>query len=155
MLYQIILVIHNALRWLVLGSLLATLASAYSGWLRPRSYRPADQTLRVVATSIAHTQLIVGIYLYTISPIISYYWKFHPSFGEAREFSFFSLIHISLMLIAVVVMTVGSSTAKRLKNDRQKFKTTAIYFTIGLVIILVAIPWPFSPLATRPWIRLF
>ena len=155
MLYQIILVIHSIMRWLVLGSLLATLVSAYSGWLHPRSYRPSDQTLRVVATSIAHIQLLIGIYLYTISPIISYYWKFRPSFGEAIEFPFFSLIHISLMLIAVVVITVGSSTAKRLKNDQQKFKTTAIYFTIGLVSILMAIPWPFSPLVTRPWIRLF
>ena len=155
MLYQIILVIHNAMRWLVVGSLLAALMSAYSGWLRPRSYRAPDQTLRIIATSIAHTQLLIGVYLYTISPIISYYWKFHPSFGDAIEFPFFSLIHSSLMLIAVVVMTIGSSTAKRQKEDQQKFKTTVIYFTSGLVIILMAIPWPFSPLVTRPWVRLF
>lgn len=155
MVYSLVLVLHNALRWLVLGSLLATLVSGYSGWLRPRSYLSADQTLRVVATSIAHTQLLIGIYLYTISPIISYYWKEKPAFGDAPQFTFFGLIHISLMVTAIVLMTIGSSKAKREPEARQKFRTTAIYFTLGLVLILIAVPWPFSPLATRPWVRTF
>ena len=155
MVYPILLVLHNALRWLVLGSLLATLGSSYSGWLRVRPYRPVDQTLRIVASSIIHTQLLVGFYLYFISPIVKYYWKFHPSFRESPEFPFFSLIHIGLMFTSVIVVTIGSSLAKRRATAREKFKTTAIYFTIGLVLILLAIPWPFSPLAARPWSRTF
>lgn len=155
MVYPVLLVIHNALRWLVLGSLLATLVSGYSGWLRPRLYSSTDGTLRVVATSIAHTQLLVGLYLYTISPVVSYYWRSRPDLGESFEFSFFALIHIGLMFTSVVLMTIGSSLTKRQTNARQQFKTTAIYFTIGLVLILVAVPWPFSPLAARPWVRTF
>ncbi|AKD55959.1 hypothetical protein [Spirosoma radiotolerans] len=154
MVYPIVLVIHNAFRWLVLASLLAVLVSGYSGWLGGRSYRPADQTVRVVATSIAHTQLLIGFYLYAISPIVSYYW--HLGAGtDAPEFRFFGLIHIGLMFTSVIIMTVGSSKAKRQTDAKQKFKTTAIYFTIGLILILIAIPWPFSPLATRPWTRTF
>ena len=153
--YPVLLIIHNTLRWLVLGSLLATLVSGYWGWLRPRPYQSVDGTLRVVATSIAHTQLLVGLYLYTISPIISYYWTNRPSFGESPQFSFFALIHIGLMFTSVVVMTIGSSLAKRQTDARQRFKTTAIYFTVGLVLIAIAVPWPFSPLAARPWIRTF
>lgn len=155
MIYPIALVLHNAFRWLVLASLLAALVSAYAGWLRPRPYQPTDQTLRVVATSIAHTQLLLGFYLYAISPIIRYYWTNKPSFAEAAEFPFFGLIHIGLMFTAIIVMTVGSSKAKRQSDDRLKFQTTAVYFTIGLLLILVAIPWPFSPLAVRPWVRGF
>ncbi|MFD2574234.1 hypothetical protein ACFSUS_26605 [Spirosoma soli] len=154
MVYPIVLVIHNALRWLVLSSLLAALVSGYSGWLGSRSYQRADQTIRVVATSIAHTQLLIGFYLYAISPIVSYYWRFGAS-AEAPEFRFFSLIHIGLMFTSVIIMTVGSSKAKRQSDARQKFKTTAVYFTIGLILILIAIPWPFSPLAARPWTRGF
>jgi ABC-type Na+ efflux pump permease subunit len=153
MVYPIVLLLHNALRWLVLGSLLAALISSYAGWLRLRPYRSSDQTLRVVATSIAHTQLLIGFYLYVISPIVKYYWSFKPSFRESPEFPFFGLIHISLMFTAIIVMTVGSSKAKRQPTAQQKFKTTAIYFTLALLLILVAIPWPFSPLAMRPWIR--
>lgn len=89
MIYSILLVIHNALRWLVVGSLLASLGMSFSGLVRQRTYQPLDQTLRVVATSIAHTQLLVGFYLYAKSPIVSYYWKAHPTFADAREFPFF------------------------------------------------------------------
>lgn len=153
MIYSILLVIHNALRWLVVGSLLASLGMSFSGLLRQRTYQPIDHTVRVVATSIAHTQLLVGFYLYAKSPIVSYYWKAHPTFADAREFPFFSLIHIGLMIAAVVIMTIGSSKAKRQKLASEKFKTTAIYFAIALVIIFIAIPWPFSPLATRPLYR--
>lgn len=155
MIYSIALTLHNVFRWLVLGSLLATLTSAYSGWFSHRAYRPTDQALRIAATSIAHTQLLIGFYLYTISPIIRYYWAFKPSFRDSAEFPFFGFVHISLMLTAVVILTVGSGKAKRQAHDRQRFMTTAIYFTIGLVLILAAIPWPFSPLAARPWLRGF
>ncbi|GAB4040700.1 hypothetical protein [Spirosoma gilvum] len=155
MIYPILLVVHSALRWLVLGSLLTALGTSYSGWLRGRTYQRVDQTLRVLATSIAHTQLLVGFYLYSLSPIVSYYWKFSPNASQSPEFRFFSLIHIGLMFTAVVIMTIGSSKAKRQPTAQEKFKTTAIYFTITLLLILIAIPWPFSPLATRPWLRSF
>lgn len=155
MVYPAVLLIHTILRWLVLGSLLAALGSSFRGWLQNRPYRPIDQTLRIVATSIAHTQLLVGIYLYVISPVVNYYWRFRPGFTGSLEFPFFGFIHIGLMLTAVVIMTIGSSKAKRQTEAGQKFKTTAIYFTISLIIILLAIPWPFSPLAARPWLRNF
>ncbi|WP_375446432.1 hypothetical protein [uncultured Fibrella sp.] len=155
MIYPVILLIHSALRWLVLGSLVAVLASTYSGLLRLRPYSPVDQLLRVVATSIAHTQLLIGIYLYTISPLIRYYWPNRATSGDSPELSFFALIHSSMMLTAVILMTVGSSKAKRQTDAKQQFTTTAVYFTIGLLLILLAIPWPFSPLAARPWFRTF
>lgn len=154
MLYSSLLIIHNAFRWFVLVSILATLISSYSGWLRPRMYSAFDQTIRVTATSIVHTQLLIGFYLYFISPIVNYYWRFSPDAGQAPEFRFFSVIHISLMFTSVII-TVGSSLTKRKSTAHEKFKTTAIYFTLGLLLILIAIPWPFSPLAVRPWTRLF
>jgi hypothetical protein len=153
MLYSIALQAHNALRWVVLISLLGTLVSAYSGLLSRRPYTKTDQTWRVVATSVVHTQLLIGFYLYAVSPIIRYYWAEKPGFGTASEFPFFALIHLVFMLVAVVLMTVGSSKAKRQTVARQQFQTTATYFTVGLLLILLAIPWPFSPLAARPWLR--
>jgi drug/metabolite transporter (DMT)-like permease len=69
------------------------------------------------------------------------------------DFTFFSLIHIALMFAAIIVLTVGSAMAKRQGSDRQKFRTMLMWFIFALVIILIAIPWPFSPLAKRPLIR--
>ena len=153
MIYPILLLVHNALRWLVLVGLLASLGGSVWGWLRARPYQRIAQTLRVATTSLAHTQLLVGFYLYTKSPIVKYFWKFHPPYHEAPEFSFFGLIHIGLMLTSIVVMTIGSSKAKRQASAGEKFKTTVIYFGISLLLIFIAIPWPFSPLANRPLLR--
>jgi uncharacterized membrane protein YadS len=68
---------------------------------------------------------------------------------------FFKLIHIALMAVAVVVITIGSAKAKRADADKTKFRTMFIWFLAGLLLILIAVPWPFSPLANRPYLRLF
>jgi lauroyl/myristoyl acyltransferase len=48
-----------------------------------------------------------------------------------------------MMLIAIVLITIGSAKAKRQTDDSQKYKKLAIWFGIALVLILAAIPWPF------------
>jgi len=37
--------------------------------------------------------------------------------------------------------------------DKEKFKIMLLWYGIALIIILIAIPWPFSPLANRPYLR--
>jgi hypothetical protein len=63
--------------------------------------------------------------------------------------------HITMMAIAITVLTVGSVKAKRKPTDQQKFKTMAVWFTVALLIILSSIPWSFSPLIARPNFRSF
>jgi drug/metabolite transporter (DMT)-like permease len=57
------------------------------------------------------------------------------------------------MLVAVVVLTFGSALAKRQSEDADKFRMMLFWFVLALVIILAAIPWPFSPWIQRPLIR--
>jgi len=59
------------------------------------------------------------------------------------------------MTIAIVLLTIGSSVAKRQQTDRTKFRAMTIWFVLALLVIFAAIPWPFSPLANRPYFRLF
>jgi hypothetical protein len=59
------------------------------------------------------------------------------------------------MIIAIIIITIGSAKAKRKQAENEKFKTMAIWFTIGLLVILANIPWPFSPLTSRPYFRHF
>ena len=64
---------------------------------------------------------------------------------------FFGLLHLILMLIAIVLITLVSALAKRRLTDREKFRTMLVWFTIALLMIFIAIRWPFSPLANRPY----
>jgi uncharacterized membrane protein YfcA len=151
--YQTLTFLHSIFRWLVLLSLLYSIFRAYQGYFSDKIISKTDDSVRHWTATIAHIQLVLGITLYSQSPIIKYFWK---NFTEAREsfdLFFFGLIHIILMLISIILITIGSSISKRKTDDRKKFKTILIYFVIALVIIFIAIPWPFSPLANRPYFR--
>jgi hypothetical protein len=59
-----------------------------------------------------------------------------------------------MMLLAVIAVSTGSMIAKRKPIDKQKFKAIAIGYTLTLLLILSSVPWPFSPLVNRPYLRM-
>lgn len=155
MTYSILLVLHSLLRWFVLISLIYATYQAYKGWLSTMPYTPRDNKIRNITVIIVHLQLLVGLVLYIFSPVTR---QLFTNFGQAVEqtaIRFYGMEHSVMMILAVVFITIGSTKAKRLSNDIKKFKSIAIWFTIGLLIILVSIPWPFSPFDARPLLRIF
>lgn len=151
--YQTLTFYHSITRWLVLASLIYAIFRAYKGYFSNAVYSKTDNAVRHWTATIAHIQLIIGITLYTQSPLIQYFWK---NFSEAilsPDTAFFSLVHITLMMTAIIVVTIGSAMAKRKPTDKKKFKTMFVWFSIALFIISLAIPWPFSPFANRPYFR--
>jgi cell division protein FtsW (lipid II flippase) len=153
--YSILLATHSLLRWLVLTSLLYSIFLAYRGWLLKKPYSKVDDLVRSATTTIVHIQLVIGVWLYCISPVVHYFLHNYSEGVHNRQIRFFGMEHISMMVIAVTVFTVGSSKARRKTVDREKFKTMAIWFTVALLIILSSIPWSFSPLISRPNFRPF
>ena len=151
--YQSLLFCHSILRWLVLGSLLYSIFRAYKGFFTQSLFTKTDNSVRHWTATIAHIQLIFGILLYVQSPIVKYFWKNFAAGIQNSEFVFFGMLHIFLMLSAIVLITIGSALAKRKANDNDKFKTMLLWFSIALIVIFIAIPWPFSPLANRPYFR--
>lgn len=144
---------HSTVRWLVLASLVYSIYRVYKGYFSNAPFSKTDNYVRHWTATIAHIQLIFGIVIYTQSPIIKYFWN---NFDEAitnLDLAFFGLLHIILMLTAIVMITVGSALSKRRTTDREKFKTILFWFSVSLIIIFIAIPWPFSPFANRPYFR--
>ncbi|MEO6633396.1 MAG: hypothetical protein ABIN13_16780 [Mucilaginibacter sp.] len=153
--YQILLTLHSITRWLVLLSLLFAIYRAYRGWLGSKPYTNVDNAARLFALNMAHMQLVIGIWLYFISPVVSYFLHNFKEAVHERQIRFFGMEHITVMLIAIIFITIGSAKAKRKATDREKFKTMAIWFTISLLLIFTSIPWSFSPLISRPLLRWF
>lgn len=153
--YAFLLLSHSIVRWLIVPAMTYALFLSFRGWWQKRPFTKSDDIVRHVTATLTHIQLMIGYVLYFNSPFISY---FRTHFKEAIrqfDFVFFGVIHITLMTIAIIVVTIGSSTAKRHESDTAKFKTVAIFYTIAFIIILSAIPWPFSPLSARPYFRTF
>ena len=152
--FQTLIFLHSIFRWLVLISLVYAIITAFRGYSKNLCFSKRTDQLRHWTATIAHIQLMIGFTLYTQSPLVKYYFT-NPKTFELSEISFFSIVHGSLMLLAIIVLTIGSALAKRKAADQDKFKTIAIYYSIALLIIFIAIPWPFSPFSQRPFIRLF
>lgn len=153
--YVYLLMAHSLLRWFVLGALLLAVCRGVHGWVVKRAFTRADDFLRHTAATIAHVQLAVGYMLYFNSPFISWFRQHYHQAVKQFDYLFFGMVHISLMTVAVVVITAGSSAAKRKAGDTSKFRIITVCFIAALAIIFIAIPWPFSPLAKRPFIRTF
>lgn len=152
--YLPLLTLHSLMRWLVLISLVYAIFRAYRGYSSGSLFTKTDNTVRHWTATIAHVQLIIGFTLYLKSPVVK---AFFATFSESVQHlstAFFGIVHILLMLIAIVIITIGSALAKRKPTDHEKFRTMLIWFSVALILIFVAIPWPFSPLANRPYLRL-
>jgi len=153
--YSFLLALHSLVRWFVLASLLFGIYRGYRGWFQKKPFLKLDEQVRWITATIAHIQLIFGLWLYFISPIVNYFLHNFKDAVHNRQIRFFGMEHITMMLTAIVLITIGSAKAKRKTTDIAKFKTMAIWFTIALLVILSSIPWSFSPLISRPLFRPF
>ena len=151
----ILLFFHSIFRWLVLINLFFAVYRALRGYFGNRTFSETDNLIRHWAATIVHIQLLLGIILYTQSPNTKVSAPVFTDTGHITGPFFFGVIHLALMLIAIVILTIGSALAKRKEKDLEKFKVMLIWFSIALLIILIGIPWPFSPLAQRPYIHSF
>jgi cytochrome b561 len=153
--YSTILALHSLIRWFVLTGLLFAIFRAYNGWFSKKSFSSLDNAVRHWTTTIAHIQLLFGLYLYFISPVIDYFLHNYKEAVHQREIRFFGMEHSLMMITAIIIITIGSAKTKRRQTDNEKFKTMAIWFTVGLLIILTSVPWPFWQLVSRPYFRPF
>jgi len=147
-----LLFFHSMVRWAVLGTLLYAIYRAYKGYTQKLSFTKGDDSLRHWTATTAHIQLMLGIVLYTQSPNAKF--SLHAN-GHLTQPFFFGVLHLLLMVTAIVIITIGSAVAKRKEGHADKFKTMLVWFSIALLVIFIAIPWPFSPLAQRPYLRFF
>ncbi|HTL82213.1 MAG TPA: cytochrome B [Bacteroidia bacterium] len=133
--------VHSALRWVLLIFLLITIFKSMSGWLGKKTFTSSDRKLAVTTVIFAHLQLIIGLILY-------FQGKWYQSIDTTDEMMksvhrFFGMEHVTMMLLAIIFITVGSASSKRASSDTRKHKRIFVWFLISLVVILAAIPWPF------------
>jgi len=152
MFYPTLLFLHSIFRWLVLSSIAVSIFLSLKGYLaRSENFPRLHNALRHTTATIAHIQLMLGILIYAKSPVVKDFYA-----DPVKDFDdsfFFGLVHIALMLTAVILITIGSAKAKRQEGANGKYKMILAYFTAALLLIFIAVPWPFSPLAQRPILR--
>lgn len=135
--YNILQAAHSGLRWLVLLALLGAILKAFQQ--RSQNPYPGKDKLVLFGLIFTHLQIVLGLVLYFISPKVSFEGEVMANAVQR----FYAVEHITGMLLAAVLITVGYSKAKRLAGQQKGWSTVANYYLIGLIIILLSIPWPF------------
>lgn len=150
---QIILVLHNILRWAVLLFGLWTIFSAMSGIINKRNYTIADGRSNLFFMISCDIQLLLGLVLYYSN---SWFERLkEPGTMKDTYTRFFSLEHGLLMIIALILVHVGRVSVKKAPTPAAKHKRTLLFFGLAIVLILAAIPWPFREVIARPLWRGF
>ena len=135
--YHFIQKLHSGWAYLALLLLLFAVINAVIGLTSKKEFTAKDRKISLFALIGTHTQLLIGLILYFVSPLGK------DSFGQMSNAALrlTSIEHPLINLIAIVLITIGLSKHKKLINSEAKHKTFAIYYGLGLILILSRIPW--------------
>ena len=131
MMYTGLLHLHSALRYVVLVLVLLAIVQAITAGSKP--YTATNKKINLFALISAHLQLVIGLILYFISPNVDFSKMSNPIFR------YWNVEHITMMILAIVLITIGYSKSKRAKEDKAKHRAIYIFYTLAIVIVLLAI----------------
>jgi hypothetical protein len=128
---------HSGWAYLVLLILVIAVANALLGFTSKKEFTAKDRKTALFALIFTHLQLVIGLVTYFVSPLGL------ASFGQMSDKAvrLTSLEHPLINVIAIVLITIGWSKHKKLTDSSAKFKTFALFYGIGLLLILSRIPW--------------
>lgn len=135
--------LHSYLAYLLLAVLIFSLVYAIVMFLRKKSFTEKVRKVALVGFIATHLQLLIGLILYVISPV-----GLTDFSGEAMGESLsrlYILEHPLTMIIGIVLISIGYIKAKKPGDDVRRFKTIILFYTLGLALILLRIPWQVWP----------
>jgi len=134
-LHSLTVVFHSVVRYFVLIAMLVSIFRSARGWFGGAAFEKVDEKLSVWLLIMAHTQLILGLILYGVSPAVI----FSGASMKDPVARYWLVEHISTMLIAITLITLSRITTKKLTDAKAKHKRIFLYNIFALLLILMAI----------------
>ncbi|MDT0675230.1 hypothetical protein [Autumnicola musiva] len=140
--YTTIQFIHSYWAFLVLIVLLIASFNAIIGFASNKEYGATNFRIALFTLIVSHIQLLIGILLYFTAP----YFRMFSEVGMGGIMAddtlrLYNVEHPLMMIIAIALITIGYSKHKKKLTSRPKFKILAIFYTLGLLVMLTRIPW--------------
>ena len=133
--YATFLLLHSIVRFFVLLLLIILVFKSLAAWMTRANYSPTDNKISLFTLILTHTQLLLGIILYFASPFVT----FSSETMKDPTTRYWTVEHVSMMIIAVVLITAARSTSKKLQDGVAKHRRLVILNAIALAIILAGI----------------
>lgn len=128
--------LHSMLAYVLLAALVVSIIYVLLAYFNKRGYNRKMALLGLIAT---HVQFLVGLIAYFVSPL-----GIKNLSGETMKVSelrLYALEHPLMMLVAVILITIGYSRAKRMTLPSKQNGTVLVFYSIALILILSRIPW--------------
>jgi hypothetical protein len=122
-------------------------------YLTKDKFQKIDRLTNLTVVSLAHLQLLFGLILYVISPTVAVFISNFPDAIHERVLRFFGMEHPLMMLLSITLISIGAFIMKRSKSDNRKFILAIVFYGLSLVMIVISVPWEFSPMVSRPFFR--
>lgn len=135
--------LHSYFAYIAIAVIAAVFLYALAGFFSKKPFTERVRKASLAGLIVAHLQLLIGLVLYFISPM-----GLSNFSGEAMGDSMARLLmleHPLTMIIGIILITVGYSKAKSGREDAARYKKILIYYGLGLLFILIRIPWSVWP----------
>lgn len=139
--YETIQSVHSILAYAALGLLLLASFNAIFGLTSKKIFTDKDLRLSLFTLIICHIQLLIGLILYFISPKLQAWSDIGMKVMSDNDLRPILVEHPLTNIIALVLITIGWSKHKKEESNNGKFKKIAVFYTIGLILLLSMIPW--------------
>ena len=139
--YNILLKTHSHFRDSLLTLLIICFLLFLYAFIKKIEFKKYHTIFRIMGLSLAHIQFTIGFILYFTSPLVLSAWANITNILNTKDLFFIAILHPLMMLIAIVLLTVGTVVSKKKELDTQKFKTLVLSYSISLLLIGLSIPW--------------
>jgi hypothetical protein len=140
--YEAVLELHSYIAYAVLVFLVLAIFNSFIGLSSKRPFISGDKRIAMIALIFTHIQFVLGLLVLFTGPYVGIAKTI--GMGAAMKDStvrLFIVEHPLINLIAITLITIGWSKHKRAGESGRKFKSIAIFYLIGLVLLLSRIPY--------------
>lgn len=144
--YEITLLLHSYTRWIVVAISLYTLFIVWRGFLQNREWTKTESIASRIFVWAFTLQFVLGAILFFFpnglaQTAIQIMGQDFGTAMQTRDIRFFGMEHPLQMTIAMAVVHIGASRARKVTPSSKQFRWAVISFTLGLLLILAGIPW--------------
>lgn len=133
--------IHSYWAYLVLALLIFAVFNAITALSKKKEFTDTDLRIGLFTLIVTHIQFLIGLGWYFSSP-----WYKSLKVDAAvvmgdKTARLLAVEHPLIMILAITFITIGWMTHKKKNTSHGKFKTFAIFYGLGLLLMLSRIPW--------------
>ena len=141
--YTTVQFLHSYWAYLVVLVVFLATFNSLLGLFGKRDYGAKDFRISLFALIVTHIQLLIGLVLFFVSPLGLKSIQNLGMSGVMKDSvaRLNAIEHPTVMIIVVILITIGYSKHKKKLVSKPKFKTLAIFYTLGLILLLSRIPW--------------